>query len=106
MAIHPVVMAQVVVGPTGNPDGCDLPVVPDTGDGALMTFWQLNDPQIQTIPTAIATDLGLTPWVNPLAFAPTIEPLPQCRDRWLACGRPELAVRSGAGDGSRSDHPL
>ncbi len=80
-------LAKVVVGPaTGNPDGWARHVFYDTGDGGLMAFWELHDPQIQTVPTAISTDLGLPPWVNHLAFAATPEQLPQCRDRWLAFG--------------------
>lgn len=79
-------LAKVVVGPTGNAEGWARHVFYDTGDGGLVAFWELHDPQIAQVPTAISTDLGLPPWVNHLAFATTLEQLTPCRDRWLGYG--------------------
>ncbi len=77
-------LARVVVAPTDNPDGWSRHVFYDTG--GHITFWELHDPQITAVPTAISTDLGLPIWVNHLAFATTTAQLLQCRDRWLSHG--------------------
>ena len=41
----------------------------DTGDGAMMAFWELHDPSIDPeFPTSISEGLGLPRWTNHIAF--------------------------------------
>ena len=61
----------------------------DTGDGALIAFWDIRDASDAAVPvkTAISDDIGLAHHYNHLAFdAPTLEDLADKRDRWLASG--------------------
>ena len=61
----------------------------DTGDGALIAFWELHGADNAPLPvrSAISKDLDLPSWVNHLAFdAPNLEDLAAKRDRWLSQG--------------------
>jgi catechol 2,3-dioxygenase-like lactoylglutathione lyase family enzyme len=61
----------------------------DTGDGALIAFWEIHDDAnaLVTAKTAISDDLGLAHHYNHLAFdAPTLDDLAVKRQRWLSCG--------------------
>ncbi len=58
----------------------------DTGDDALIAFWDLHGP-FSDWDGAFSTSVGLPDWVNHFAFtAHTREELDAARDRWLSFG--------------------
>ncbi|HUR78870.1 MAG TPA: VOC family protein [Acidimicrobiales bacterium] len=81
-------LEKVVVGATPE-GGWAKHFFYDTGDGALIAFWELHDAGDAPIAvrSAISKDLDLPSWVNHLAFdAATLEDLAAVRDRWLSQG--------------------
>jgi catechol 2,3-dioxygenase-like lactoylglutathione lyase family enzyme len=61
----------------------------DTGDGALIAFWEIHGADDALLPTktAISDDMGLAHHYNHLAFdARSLEDLAAKRDRWLSLG--------------------
>ena len=80
-------LVKVVVGRSGE-RGFAKHFFYDTGNGELMAFWDLHDPDLPSDwSPAIATGLGLPLWTNHVAFAAADrEDLERRRDRWLAHG--------------------
>ncbi len=80
-------LVKVVVGPAGK-RGFAKHLFYDTGNGELIAFWDLHDPDLAPDwSPAIAEGLGLPLWTNHIAFAATDRAdIDRCRDRWLAHG--------------------
>ena len=60
----------------------------DTGDGAMMAFWEIHDDSIDPeFPTSISEGLGLPRWTNHIAFGVAdLEELESARARLNAAG--------------------
>jgi catechol 2,3-dioxygenase-like lactoylglutathione lyase family enzyme len=69
----------------------------DTGNGELIAFWDLHDPDLAPDwSPAIATGLGLPPWTNHVAFHAADRPeIDRRRERWLAHGVDVMEVDHG-----------
>src|SRR2546426_3031061 len=80
-------LVKVAVGPAGK-RGFAKHLFYDTGNGELIAFWDLHDPDLRADwSPAIATGLGLPPWTNHVAFyAADRAELDRRRERWLAHG--------------------
>jgi catechol 2,3-dioxygenase-like lactoylglutathione lyase family enzyme len=80
-------LVKVVVGPAGE-RGFAKHLFYDTGNGELIAFWDLHDPDLSPDwSPAIATGLGLPIWTNHVAFsAADRADLDRRRERWLAHG--------------------
>lgn len=89
-------LVKVAVGPAGE-KGFAKHLFYDTGDGELMAFWDLHDPDLgDDWSSAIATGMGLPIWTNHVAFAASDRAdLDRRRDRWLAHGRDVSEVDHG-----------
>ncbi len=88
-------LAKVVTAPTpGEHGGWAKHVFYETGDGQMIAFWDLHDPQIGDGWKADhAQSLGLPQWVNHVAFdAPTLDALAAHRKRWQENGITVLEV--------------
>jgi catechol 2,3-dioxygenase-like lactoylglutathione lyase family enzyme len=88
-------LAKVVVAPTpGDQGGWARHVFYDTGDGELIAFWDLHDPQLGDAWKADhAESLGLPIWVNHIAFdAPSMDELHARRRHWQDQGIDVLEV--------------
>jgi catechol 2,3-dioxygenase-like lactoylglutathione lyase family enzyme len=89
-------LVKVAVGPAGK-RGFAKHLFYDTGDGELIAFWDLHDPDLPADwSPAIATGLGLPPWTNHVAFAATDRAdIDRRRERWLAHGVDVMEVDHG-----------
>lgn len=89
-------LVKVAVGPAGK-RGFAKHLFYDTGNGELMAFWDLHDPDLEPDwSPAIATGLGLPPWTNHIAFgAADRDELDRRRERWLAHGHDVMEVDHG-----------
>ena len=89
-------LVKVAVGPAGK-RGFAKHLFYDTGNGELMAFWDLHDPDLTADwSPAIATGLGLPPWTNHVAFSsPEQADLDRRRERWLAHGVDVMEVDHG-----------
>lgn len=88
-------VAKVVAAPTpGEHGGWAKHVFYETGDGQMIAFWDLHDPQIGSDWKADhAESLGVPAWVNHVAFdAPSLEDLAAKRKRWQEHGITVLEV--------------
>ncbi len=79
------VRAEIATTPTG---GRARHYFYDTGDGEMMAFWELDDPEMpREFPTGISTAAGLPDWVNHIAFrARDLAELEAIRRRWTGLG--------------------
>ena len=70
-------LVKVVVAPTPGDQGWAKHLFYDTGNGQMIAFWDLHDPQIGDDWKADhAKSLGVPDWVNHVAFdAPTLDDL-------------------------------
>ena len=89
-------LVKVAVGPAGE-NGYAKHLFYDTGNGELMAFWDLHDPDLgEDWSPAIATGLGLPVWTNHIAFhAEDLDDLARCRDRWLSHGVDVMEIDHG-----------
>jgi catechol 2,3-dioxygenase-like lactoylglutathione lyase family enzyme len=89
-------LVKVAVGPAGK-RGFAKHLFYDTGNGELIAFWDLHDPDFtEAWSPAIATGLGLPPWTNHVAFgAADPADLDRRRERWLAHGVDVMEVDHG-----------
>ena len=89
-------LVKVAVGPAGK-RGFAKHLFYDTGDGELMAFWDLHDPDLDPDwSPAIATGLGLPLWTNHIAFrADDRTDLERRRERWLAHGHDVIEIDHG-----------
>jgi catechol 2,3-dioxygenase-like lactoylglutathione lyase family enzyme len=89
-------LVKVAVGPAGK-RGFAKHLFYDTGNGDLIAFWDLHDPDFtEDWSPAIATGLGLPPWTNHVAFSATDRAdLDRRRERWLAHGVDVMEVDHG-----------
>jgi len=80
-------LVKVAVGPAGK-RGFAKHLFYDTGNGEMIAFWDLHDPDLGADwSPAIATGLGLPKWTNHVAFgAVDRADLDRRRERWLAFG--------------------
>ena len=80
-------LVKVAVGPAGE-RGFAKHLFYDTGNGELIAFWDLHDPDLPADwSPAIATGLGLPLWTNHVGFAASdAADLERRRERWLAHG--------------------
>ena len=88
-------LAKVVTAPTpGEHGGWAKHAFYETGDGQMIAFWDLHDPQIGDGWKADhAESLGVPQWVNHVAFdAPTLDALAAHRKRWQENGITVLEV--------------
>lgn len=89
-------LVKVQVGPAGE-RGFAKHLFYDTGNGELMAFWDLQDPDLPPDwSPAIATGLGLPVWTNHVAFhAADVDELARRRERWLEHGVDVMEVDHG-----------
>ena len=89
-------LVKVAVGPAGK-RGFAKHLFYDTGNGELIAFWDLHDPDLEPDwSSAIATGLGLPPWTNHVAFhAADRAEIDRRRERWLAHGVDVMEVDHG-----------
>ncbi len=89
-------LVKVAVGPAGK-RGFAKHLFYDTGNGELIAFWDLHDPDFtEDWSPAIATGLGLPPWTNHVAFqAVDRADIDRRRERWLAHGVDVMEVDHG-----------
>jgi catechol 2,3-dioxygenase-like lactoylglutathione lyase family enzyme len=89
-------LVKVAVGPAGK-RGFAKHLFYDTGNGELIAFWDLHDPDLPADwSPAIATGLGLPDWTNHVAFtASDRADLDRRGERWLAHGRNVMEVDHG-----------
>jgi catechol 2,3-dioxygenase-like lactoylglutathione lyase family enzyme len=86
-------LAKVQTGPTPGDAGFSKHFFYDTGNGEMIAFWEIRDPNIVVDKTAISTDLGLPTWVNHVAFdCPDDAAFTGIKDRWNAEGRTFVEV--------------
>ncbi len=80
-------LVKVEVGKSGD-SGWAKHLFYDTGDGEMIAFWELHDPDLaEDWSSAISTGLGLAIWTNHIAFgADDLADLARRRDRWLDHG--------------------
>ena len=80
-------LVKVEVGPAGE-RGFAKHAFYDTGNGEMIAFWDLHDPDLaDDWSPAIATGLGLPVWTNHIAFdAADLDELARRREHWLASG--------------------
>jgi catechol 2,3-dioxygenase-like lactoylglutathione lyase family enzyme len=69
----------------------------DTGNGEMIAFWDLHDPDLpKDWSPAIATGVGLPIWTNHIAFAASdLEDLARRRERMLAHGVDVMEIDHG-----------
>jgi len=89
-------LVKVAVGPAGK-RGFAKHLFYDAGDGELIAFWDLHDPDLPEDWTpAIASGLGLPTWTNHFAFrAGDRADLGRRRERWLAHGFDVMEIDHG-----------
>ena len=89
-------LVKVAVGPAGK-QGFAKHFFYDTGDGELMAFWDIHDPDLgDDWNPAIATGLGLPVWSNHIAFAAADRAdLDRRRERLLENGHDVMEVDHG-----------
>jgi catechol 2,3-dioxygenase-like lactoylglutathione lyase family enzyme len=89
-------LVKVAVGPAGK-RGFAKHLFYDTGNGELIAFWDLHDPDLAPDwSPAIATGLGLPPWTNHVAFHAADRPeIDRRREHWLAHGVDVMEVDHG-----------
>jgi catechol 2,3-dioxygenase-like lactoylglutathione lyase family enzyme len=89
-------LVKVAVGPAGR-SGFAKHLFYDTGNGELIAFWDLHDPDLAPDwSPAIATGLGLPPWTNHVAFHAADRPeIDRRREHWLAHGVDVMEVDHG-----------
>jgi catechol 2,3-dioxygenase-like lactoylglutathione lyase family enzyme len=89
-------LVKVAVGPAGK-RGFAKHLFYDTGNGELIAFWDLHDPDLrEDWNPAIATGLGLPVWTNHVAFhADDRAELDRRREHWLAHGVDVMEVDHG-----------
>ncbi len=89
-------LVKVAVGPAGE-RGFAKHLFYDTGNGELIAFWDLHDPDLRDDwSPAIATGLGLPLWTNHVAFAASdTDDLARRRERWLAHGHEVTEIDHG-----------
>lgn len=87
-------LVKVVVAPTPGDQGWAKHLFYDTGNGQMIAFWDLHDPQIGDDWKADhAKSLGVPDWVNHVAFdAPTLDELHARRKIWQENGITVLEV--------------
>ncbi|MBM4243277.1 MAG: VOC family protein [Deltaproteobacteria bacterium] len=87
-------LVKVVAAPTPGDRGWAKYLVYDTGNGQMIAFWDLHDPQIGDDWKADhAQSLGAPEWVNHVAFdAPTLDDLHARRKIWQESGIRVLEV--------------
>ncbi len=88
-------LVKVVASPTpGDSGGWSKHFFYDTGDGPMIAFWEIHDPEIgDDFPTDINAAAGLPWWVNHVAFdAPTRAALDEHRRRWTDHGHTVIEV--------------
>jgi catechol 2,3-dioxygenase-like lactoylglutathione lyase family enzyme len=80
-------LVKTVVGRSGRA-GWAKHLFYDTGNGELIAFWDLHDPDIpDDWSSAIADGLGLPRWTNHIAFhAQDLDDIATRRQRWLDHG--------------------
>jgi len=66
----------------------------DVGDGEMMAFWELHDPELPSdFDPSLSGAMGLPEWVNHYAFkVDSIGALHAARDRWLEFGVDVLEI--------------
>lgn len=89
-------LAKVEIAPSGD-RGWAKHLFYDTGNGEMIAFWDLHDPDLpEDWSPAIATGVGLPIWTNHIAFgADDLEDLARCRSRWLENGHDVMEVDHG-----------
>ena len=89
-------LVKVAVGPAGK-TGFAKHLFYDTGNGELIAFWDLHDPDLrEDWNPAIATGLGLPVWTNHVAFHSDDQAeLGRRRERWLAHGVDVMEIDHG-----------
>jgi len=80
-------LVKVVVGQSGR-DGWAKHLFYDTGNGEMIAFWDLHDPDLpENWSSAISDGLGLSRWTNHIAFhAEDLDDIAARRQRWLDHG--------------------
>ncbi len=80
-------LVRVEVGKSGDA-GWAKHLFYDTGNGEMIAFWELHDPDLaEDWSPAISTGLGLPVWTNHIAFGANDRvDLARRRDRWLDHG--------------------
>ncbi len=65
----------------------------DTGDGAMIAFWDIRDASLTDFQTSISAGLGLPRWSNHIAFgAADLADLDTKRERLVAAGYPVTEI--------------
>ena len=89
-------LVKVEMGPAGEA-GWAKHLFYDTGDGEMIAFWDIHDPDLRDDwSPAISTALGLPVWANHVAFhAADLDDLAARRERWLDHGVDVMEVDHG-----------
>src|SRR5215510_16372098 len=89
-------LVKAAVGPAGE-RGFAKHLFYDTGNGEMIAFWDLHDPDLfADWSPAIATGLGLPVWTNHVAFhAADRAEIDERRERWLRHGVDVMEIDHG-----------
>lgn len=88
-------LIKVVTGPTPE-GGWAKHAFYDSGDGALIAFWDLHVDVLPPVGGAFSRDVGLPDWVNHIAFrAPDVDAFDAARSRWTGLGLDVFEVDHG-----------
>jgi catechol 2,3-dioxygenase-like lactoylglutathione lyase family enzyme len=89
-------LKKVEIAPSGK-TGWAKHLFYDTGNGEMIAFWDLHDPELpEEWSPAIATGIGLPIWTNHIAFGATdLDDLARRRTRWLDHGVDVMEVDHG-----------
>jgi len=101
-------LVHAQAGVTDAPDGTGWAkhLFYDTGEGAFLALWALNDPRISPGDLSLSRGLGLPTWVNHLAFvAPDLVALDSCQERWLETDLDVLRIDHGRTESIYTDDP-
>ena len=99
-------LVHVEAGASGDGDAWFRHVFYDTGDGAMLAFFELHDDRYDHLDLAMSRGLGLPNWVNHLAYSvDDLEALDVARDRWLTHGLDVARMDHGSSTSIYTDDP-
>lgn len=90
-------LEKVEIAPSGKKGGWAKHLFYDTGNGEMIAFWDLHDPELPSNwSPAISEGLGLPIWANHIAFtAEDLDDIARRRSRWLEHGVDVMEVDHG-----------
>jgi catechol 2,3-dioxygenase-like lactoylglutathione lyase family enzyme len=91
-------VVKVVVAPTPEEHGWAKHAFYDTGNGEMIAFWDIHDPDIEAGSWTgdLSKVIGLPAWVNHVAFdSPTLDDLELRKRRWREHGLSVVEIDHG-----------